>query len=455
MTPLWRWAELCGALGLPEMDGPDVGGIAFDSRKVAPGDLFVALSGDPGPRFNPSHRSDRDGHDFIDAAVAAGAVGVLAHDGRARQVPQLQVADTLDGLWALGRAARQRLRCPVVAVTGSSGKTTVKGMLAAALDAFATAGSLNNHLGVPVSLARTPRDAGAAVYEIGTNHPGEIAPLSELAAPDVAVVVNVHPAHRENFASMAALTAEKLSIRAGLPADGVLVVEDGVDCSGLSGDIRLRRFGRSEGTAVRLLDCAGGRARYRIGERELEARVPGGGEHRALSLTAVLCVLDTLGRDPASACALPDSLIAPGRGRELVAGGVTVIDDSYNANPESMKAALTALAERSGGRRFALLGEMLELGDESADYHRTLAPLVEPLDGVWCVGAGMGALRDALPRAKVLGYFDAAEDALTAAVTGHLVTGDTLLVKGSNRVFWARDYVSTLEKSLALSGNNQ
>ncbi len=448
MTPLWRWPELCHALGLPEADGPDVGGIAFDSRKVVAGDLFVALSGDPGPRFNPSHRSDRDGHDFIDAAVAAGAVGVLAHDGRARDVPQLQVADTLDGLWALGRAGRRRLRCPVVAVTGSSGKTTVKGMLAAALDAFATPGSLNNHLGVPVSLARTPRNAGAAIYEIGTNHPGEIAPLSELAAPDVAVVVNVHPAHRENFSSMAALTAEKLSIRAGLPADGVLAVEDGVDCRGLPDTVRVRRFGRSDGADVQLLDCAGGRARYRIGDRELEARVPGGGAHRALSLAAVLCVLDTLGRDPAAACALPDSLIAPGRGRELAVGGVTLIDDSYNANPESMKAALAALAQRSDGRRFALLGEMLELGDESAAFHRELAPLTESLDGVWCVGAGMRALCDALPRGKLLGYFDVADAALTTAVTDRLTSGDTLLVKGSNRVFWARDYVNTLQETM-------
>ena len=451
MTPLWRWPELCRALNLPETEGPDVGGISFDSRKVVAGDLFVALSGDPGPRFNPSHRSDRDGHDFIDAAVAAGAVGVLAHDGLAREVPQLQVADTLDGLWALGRAARRRLHCPVVAVTGSSGKTTVKGMLAAALDAFATAGSLNNHLGVPVSLARTSRDAGAAVYEIGTNHPGEIAPLSELTAPNVAVVVNVHPAHRENFSSMAALTVEKLSIRAGLPADGVLVVEDGVDCSGLPDDVHLRRFGRSDGADVRLLECADGRARYRIRDREFEARVPGGGDHRALSLAAVLCVIDALGGDPSAACALPDSLIAPGRGQMLDAGGVTLIDDSYNANPESMGAALKALAQRPGGRRFALLGEMLELGEESAAFHRGLAPLIEPLDGVWCVGKGMRPLCEALPEGKLLGYFDTAGDDLTADMKARLAPGDALLVKGSNRVFWSRDYVSDLQKTLSES----
>ena len=203
--PLWRWPALCEALGVPSVEGPDVGGISIDSRTTQPGDLFIALTGDPGPRFNASQRSDRDGHDFIKAALAAGAVGVLAHDGGEHGCPALQVEDTLDGLWDLGRAARARLTCPVVAITGSSGKTTSKTFLAAALDAFATAGSLNNHLGVPLSLARTPVDAGSAVFEIGTNHPGEIGPLSELVSPTVSVLLNVHRAHTENFPSRDAL----------------------------------------------------------------------------------------------------------------------------------------------------------------------------------------------------------------------------------------------------------
>ncbi|MEE8078082.1 MAG: Mur ligase family protein, partial [Pseudomonadales bacterium] len=176
--PLWRWTELCAALDLAIEDGPDISGISIDSRQIAAGDLFIALTGDPGTRFNPSQRSDRDGHDFIDAALENGAAGVLSHDALKRACPELKVADSLDALWALGAAARSRLDCPVVAITGSSGKTTTKSLLSAALDAFSTPGSLNNHLGVPISLARTPRDASAAVYEIGTNHPGEIAPLS-------------------------------------------------------------------------------------------------------------------------------------------------------------------------------------------------------------------------------------------------------------------------------------
>ncbi len=447
MTPLWTWRELCEALGLAVVDGPDVAGIAIDSRKVQPGDLFFALSGDPGARFTVTQRSDRDGHDFIDAAFAAGAVGAVAHDGVARSKPQLQVPDTLDALWALGAAARGRLRCPVVAVTGSSGKTTVKGFLAAALDAFAAAGSLNNHLGVPLSLALTPRASTAAVYEIGTNHEGEIGPLSRLVRPDVAVLLNVHPAHRENFPSMAALTREKLSIHEGLGEGGTFVVEENVPAADLPGWLTTVRFGRRAGNRVRLLKVRDGKADYEVAGRTLTARVPGGGEHRAMSLAAVLCVLDVLGRDPADASRLPDSLVAAGRGRVLN-GRVTLIDDSYNANPESMKAALAVLRGRSEPRRFALLGEMLELGEESEDFHRGLAEHTAGLTGVFCVGEGMRPLFDALPESRRMLWCPRADESLTDALKATLQAGDVLLVKGSNRVFWAQDYVGTLAREL-------
>lgn len=448
MKALWTWPELCEALELPVTRGPKVRGISIDSRRTVAGDLFFALTGDPGPRFNPSSRSERDGHDFIDAAVANGAVGVVAHDGRARDVPQLQVSDTLDALWALGAAARQRLQCPVVAVTGSSGKTTVKGFLSAALRAFSAPGSLNNHLGVPWSLALTPRDARAAVYELGTNHPGEIAPLAGLVRPDVTVVLNVHPVHRANFPSMAAITEEKLSIHQGLRPGGDLVLEESLPTDSLPPGLRISRFGRSAAARVQLLALEQREAVYRIGEREVRARVPGGGEHRALSLAAVLCVLDVLGRDPAPALALDDGLIAAGRGREQTAGGVTVIDDSYNANPESMKAALIGLAGRSEPRRFALLGEMLELGDDSASFHRALAEHTGELTGVYCVGEGMRALYDALPPSRRVLWTPQADDALLDTIACALTPGDALLVKGSNRIFWARGFVARLIERL-------
>jgi UDP-N-acetylmuramoyl-tripeptide--D-alanyl-D-alanine ligase len=441
VSALWSWPELCAAVGAPAASGPAITGISIDSRKVRPGDLFIALTGDPGDRFNPSRRSERDGHDFVEAALANGAVGVLVHDGKPRAIPQVQVPDTLDALWRLGAAARARLGCPVMAVTGSSGKTTVKGFLAAATGGSATSGSLNNHLGVPLSLALTPREAGTAIFEIGTNHPGEIAPLSRLAKPDVAIVLNVHPAHRENFASMAELTEEKLSLHKGLPPKGHLVLEESLPVDGLPEGLQIARFGRGAGTAVRLVELNGREAVYEIAGRRHLGHVPGGGWHRAISLAAVLCALQVMARDLEPALSLADTLIPPGRGQEHSAGGVVVLDDSYNANPESMKAALLGLQARPEARRFALLGEMLELGEQSGEFHRGLADFAADLDGVFCVGRGMRDLFEALSPAQALGWQAEPDDQLLDRLSATLRAGDVLLVKGSNRVFWARDYV--------------
>lgn len=446
--PLWRWRELCEALGIAVVDGPDISGISIDSRTVQPGELFIALTGDPGPRFNPSQRSDRDGHDFVASALERGAAGVLVHDQQPCNCPQLIVGDTLDGLWALGRAARTRLRCPVVAVTGSSGKTTVKAMLTVALDAFSTPGSLNNHLGVPLSLARTPAQVKSAVVEIGTNHPGEIAPLSRLTQPDVAIVLNVHPAHRANFASMAELRSEKLSISQGLRAGGTLVVHDQIDDAEIDAKLPRVRFGKAAHSDIQLLTVDGVTAQYRIVDQQLQAHVPGGGEHRALSLAAVFAVTVALGRDPVSASDLNDDLIPTGRGAQFAAGGITLIDDSYNANPMSMKAALQTLSALPG-RRYALLGEMLELGDESAEFHAGLAGFCEGLTGVFCVGDGMTALAAKLNSPQYLGYWETVGDDLLSEIKAILQPGDTLLVKGSNRVFWAVGFVDKLREALS------
>ena len=209
---LWSYEALHSALGgqaLPATRAP-VSGVAIDSRQVVPGDLFVALKGDPGPRFTVTERSDRDGDDFVEAAVAAGAQAVLSHRSRGSlQADQFILEDTLDGLWRLGAARRAALTGWVIAVTGSSGKTTCKTFLAAALDAFATAGSLNNHLGVPLSLARTPAGPRPGVYELGMNHPGEIAPLSRLVQPHSAGVLNVRDAHAEAFADRFGIRQEQ------------------------------------------------------------------------------------------------------------------------------------------------------------------------------------------------------------------------------------------------------
>ena len=441
--PLWTWTALCGALKLTEQPGPDISGVCIDSRRVQPGDLFIALTGDPGPRFSPSQRSDRDGHEFIDAAFRAGAVGVLAHDGVDRNVPQLQVADTLDGLWELGAAARMRLECPVVAITGSSGKTTTKSLLASALGAFCTEGSLNNHLGVPLSLIATPADATAAVYELGTSHPGEIAPLSELARPNVAIVLNVHPAHAEHFRGLNEIREEKLSIYKGLEPKGHLILEDEIGSDGVPVAISCITFGRGDRADVQFLGSTNGHADFRVGEEQVSANVPGGGEHRAMSLAAVLATLHAFDRSVEPGLNLADDLIPAGRGSEITVAGITIVDDSYNANPESMKAALRALAA-SPGRTVAVLGDMLELGVDSPRYHQELADYCSGIDAIICVGEAMRDLYDQLPPAQRQDWFPGVGANLLDRLIEETAPGVRLLVKGSNRVFWAHNFVAVV-----------
>jgi UDP-N-acetylmuramoyl-tripeptide--D-alanyl-D-alanine ligase len=450
--PLWSWPDLRLALGMRDERGPAISGFSIDSRRISPGDLFVALPGDPGPRFRTSSRSDRDGHDFVGAAFAAGAAAALVHRDGSYPGPVLRVADTLDGLWALGRARRTALSGPVAAVTGSSGKTTAKTLLAAALKAYSSAGSLNNHIGVPLSLATTPRGARPAVYEIGTNHPGEIAPLARLVSPHVAVVLNVHPAHAEFFADRAELLREKLSIHEGLTAAGPLVVETGLDTSALPAERPLFRFGDDPDADCQLLALDGVVARYRLAGRELTAHVPGGGRHRATTLAAVLSVLYLIGADPEAALDLGDALVPRGRGNHLHTGDVVLIDDSYNANPASMAAALDGLAAMASGRRVAVLGDMLELGAGTVDYHRALARHCAPIDRVVCVGPNMRSLYDTFDPAADRHAFDAADDRLLEWLATTLTAGDVVLVKGSNRIFWARDFVGRLAARLADAG---
>lgn len=455
---LWAYPELAAALGHAPAPGPDVTGIAIDSRQIAPGELFVALAGDPGPRFTPTSRSDRDGHDFIADAVAKGAAAVLAHRPGEYGVPTLLVEDTLDGLWQLGRAARQRLAGPTVAVTGSSGKTTAKSFFAAALDAFATPGSLNNHLGVPLSLARTPRDA-AAVIEIGTNHPGEIGPLARLAAPDVAVLLNVGPAHIENFGTLAAIGREKAAIAEGLGEADTLVraARVAVDYPG-----RTVTFGGPKDAAdVRLLDVAEAGAQGQSAVAELAtpagtvtAPVPGGGEHRAESVAAAAAVLLALNLPLDQLQRLAALTVPRGRGNTFQAGGVLIVDESYNANPASMAATLRAFASRSGTRRIAILGDMLELGDGAEGYHAELAAHCEGLSGVFCVGERMQALHAALPSGQRLGHVLAADQALAERCARVLQPGDSVLVKGSNGIFWVADFVAALGAALQREHGN-
>lgn len=472
--PLWLWQDLQQALNLEaslQLAGfsePAIEGIAFDSRKVQPKDLFVALPGDPGPSYSVSQRSDRDGHHFIEAAVANGAVAALTHDGAARDLPQLTVADTLTALQQLAAYRRDQAQAQRIAITGSSGKTTAKTLLAAALGVAADAGathasqgSFNNHLGVPLSLATMPIASAYGVFEIGTNHPGEIGPLSCLVAPQIAVLLNVHSAHAGNFADADALRLEKCAIAEGLPSDGILVVNDLVALPPvLEGRANLIRFGETSAAQVQLLgltqQASETRANYRIFGQTLSARIPGGGIHRAQTLGAVLAVMHALGLDLASATELPDSLVPKGRGSLVRVQGRSLLDDSYNANPQSMRATLKALVDddQHSAKRYALLGEMLELGEESAAAHAGLAEYCRQLDGVWLVGDAMQGLAGLLTADQCLGHWADIQSSTAASevlegVAKVLQPEDVLLVKGSQLIFWQQDFVGQLRERLS------
>jgi UDP-N-acetylmuramoyl-tripeptide--D-alanyl-D-alanine ligase len=448
---VWTWRDACRAVGASVVDGPDVFGVSIDTRTISPGDLFVALLGDPGPRFNTDSRTDRDGHDFVADAQRRGAVGALTHRPIESGLPQLRVADTLDGLWALGRGARRRFARSAFAITGSSGKTTVRSFLAAALGCPQTVGSLNNFWGVPLSLARTPASAPAIVIEIGTNHPGEIEPLARLVEPTVAMVLNVRPAHLQYFESIDALRREKLSIFRGIAPGGVAVRPDDLAPEALPSGVRSMTFGRSNDADVSLRDYASESriATYRVGGRTIRARVPGGGEHRAISVAAVIACLHAAQCPLDTAFDLPDSIVPAGRGSRDSIAGIEVIDDSYNANPTSMAAALDGLANEPARRTYAILGEMLELGDESAAFHRGLAEKCKRIDRVACVGAGIETLWDDLSAKQRWFRAERAADIAVADVVAELRPGDVVLIKGSNRVFWKHDFAKRLKEALA------
>ena len=447
---IWRWRDACAAVDVPVVDGPDLFGVSIDTRSLQPGDLFIALLGDPGPRFNTDSRTNRDGHAFVDEAKRCGAVGALTHRATGADLPELRVADTLDGLWALGRAARHRFTGPVIAVTGSSGKTTVRSLLTAALGCAPVTGSLNNFWGVPLSLSRTPPTAPAAVLEIGTNHPGEIGPLACLVAPTVALVLNVRPAHLQYFASLDELRREKLSICNGLVDGGVAVLPDDLDAHELPATTRKLRFGESNDADIVLQDYQPDTriATYRIHGRLNRARVPGGGRHRAMSLAAVLACLVAAEQPIDAALTLPDTIIPRGRGSRVSVGGVEIIDDSYNANPTSMAAALRGLVGEPARRTVAILGEMRELGAGSEEFHRQLASWCDGISRIVCVGPGMRALWDTLPQSQRLLYADDAPSLPLIEIVSELTPGDVVLIKGSNRVFWIHDFVRKFTDAL-------
>jgi len=452
--PLWTIAEAAQALGLPgSFPAEPIDFVTQDSRLVKPGSLFVALSGTPSGGFVSSFASVRDGWEFAINAEKAGAVAMIVpHRIEGVRVPQLIVKDTLiDGLWTLARAARARFNGPVIGLTGSAGKTSTKEFIAAYPGAYASPSSFNNFWGVPLTLCNADPSASAWVVEMGMNQVGEISQLSELTRPTVALVVNVQPVHLEKLGSLEAIRREKVSIVRGLPSDGVLILPVDVEAPEWTG--KTIRFGGA--SPVRELHHSARGESWDVtadvADRQVAFGLTPGAPHRLQNALAAFAAVHGAGLDPAAlAPQLVDVGIITGRGVEQTIAGATLIDDSFNGNPASMVAALDSLKARpvAKGRRIAILGDMLELGNEAPSYHTALAKHLDGIDGVYCVGPLMHHLYGLLPRDKGLGWHEDPATLEAAKVAALLREGDVVVVKGSKKMFWVNKFVPKLAAAL-------
>ncbi len=428
MTELWTAAGLQAATGGTFRRPFAAKGVSIDSRTLQPGDLFIALQG------------DTDGHAFVADALARGAAGAMVHgmNGLPDDAPLLVVDDTLAALHALGQAGRARFTGKMLAVTGSVGKTTTKEMLRAALSAFgpthAAEASYNNHWGVPLTLARLPANAAFCVAEIGMNHAGEIAPLARLVAPHVAIVTAVASAHIGHLGSIEAIADEKASVLQGLEPGGIAVLPGDSPFLARMAEAapgRVITFGGIDGADALLLRVAPVQASI-IGQR-VEFPLAAPGRHMALNAVAVLAACAVLGLDVAIAgAALTTFRPIAGRGmqRPIRGGDIILLDESYNASSASVRAALGVLAALPG-RRVAVLGDMLELGQFGPAEHAGLAPdVTASADLLYACGPLMRHLYDSVPD-RQRGAHARDSTALAPLVAAAVRPGDAVLVKGS------------------------
>jgi UDP-N-acetylmuramoyl-tripeptide--D-alanyl-D-alanine ligase len=447
--PLWTIDAMAQAMGASR-GGPlpaVISGISIDSRSIAPGEAFFAIKGDA-----------RDGHAFVEAALSNGAgLAVVSAEKRGafpKDAPLLMVPDVLEGLRELARASRARLQAKVIGVTGSVGKTGTKDALRLALAAsgetYASAASYNNQWGVPLSLARCPASVRFAVFEMGMNHAGEIEPLSRLAQPHVAIITTIAPVHLEHLGSIEAIADAKAEIFRGLVSGGAAVINRDIAQyprlarAAEAVGVRVVSFGEHAKADARLMtaslhpDCSTVKARVLGAEVVYKLGAPG--KHVVMNSLAVLAVASLAGADLALAALALANLSPPiGRGArsdlELPGGRALLIDESYNANPASMRAAIALLGQadiKAGGRRIAVLGDMLELGPSAAELHRALLePIVaHDIDLVFCCGPLMHSLWEVLPSER-RGRYAEMSAALEPLVLAAVRSGDAVMVKGS------------------------
>ena len=444
MSPLWTAQEIAEATGGSVHGGFEANGVAFDSREIEGGELFVAMKGEL-----------TDGHNFLDRAFASGAAGALVSQEISQ--PHVHVSDTTQALNDLGRASRSRSQARICGVTGSVGKTGTKEALFAALDrsapgrAHRSVKSYNNHTGVPLSLARMPREARYGVFEMGMNHAGELAALTQHARPHVAIVTAIAPAHREFFASDEEIADAKGEIFQGLEKGGTALVpfdsphRDRLIAAARPHGAKILTFGFGAGADIRAREWIGAASGGTLVSAvlptaELTYTISQPGEHWVSNSLAVLGAVEALGGDLAAAgLALADMAGLKGRGERhrvaLGGGEALLIDESYNANPSSMRATLKTLAaEKVSGRRIAVLGSMKELGRESDEFHAGLAePVAACVDYVILVGQEMEALAKALGQKVNMTHVPDAASAIHP-LREAVRPGDAVLVKGSNSV---------------------
>lgn len=444
MRTLWTDQEALQATGHASTQSWEANEIVIDSRHVRPGSMFIAL---PGQRVN--------GHEFIEEAYQRGASVVMATESRKTTHPYLQVPDTIEALTQLAKYRRaQAIKTQFFGVTGSVGKTSTKEALALALSAFgevhATKGNFNNHLGLPITLANLSPDIPFAVCEMGMNHAGEIAFLTKLARPHIAIITNVEAMHLEFFASVAAIADAKAEIFLGVEPKGAVVLnhdnphyERLVQRAKEAGIEQMISFGNHINATLSLQHATfhqqGIEVTVQIAGKSCTYWLPGEGQHHVMNSLAVLGAIYAAGLDMnLAALSLKQFHVPKGRGAKstLDYQGKTLrlIDDSYNAGPASMKAALEVFArETSAGRKIAILGDMRELGEENAPgFHKELAPFIEQanLSGVILVGPYMHYLYEMMPSSLRLGYFATVQE-LLPCIGEYIQDGDTILVKSS------------------------
>lgn len=466
MSLLWTSDALVAAMdGRPLGAMPEgVTGISIDTRSLQPGEAFFAIKGEA-----------MDGHDFATAAMKAGAGVLVVAEGKLPALgrlvaPMIVVPDVLEALEKLGRAARARSSAKIIAITGSAGKTSTKEAmrrgLAAVGKVHASDKSFNNHWGVPLTLARLPADCDYAIFEIGMNHPGEIRPLVKMVRPHIALVTLIAAAHLGFFRNLDEIATAKAEIFEGLEPDGTALLNADDPRSKLLaktatelGVKNIASFGEHARATYRLLDCVleadHSMLTARIAGKDIVARIGAPGRHMVQNALAVLGAAHLAGADVTEVALVLGSLSAEaGRGQRHVLrhpdGPFTLIDESYNANPASMKAALSLLNATpvSGhGRRIAVLGDMLELGDHSAKLHAGLAELIvgSGTGTVLLGGPEMQALADALPGDIATAYRASVEE-LKPVLLGSVGPGDVVMVKSSKGIGFSKLVEALLKK---------